>query len=59
MPKWNKKDLEDLPAKVRRDIVFHFVDNMMEVLHIALEKAPEKSGKQKNGEKLNGDCNPE
>jgi len=43
MPKWNRKDLEDIPAKVRRDITFHFVDDMMEVLRIALEKTPEKS----------------
>ena len=40
LPKWNKKDLEDVPAKVKREITFHFVDEMMEVLKIALEKAP-------------------
>ncbi|MHB8828769.1 MAG: endopeptidase La [Syntrophales bacterium] len=45
MPKWNRKDLEDIPARVRRDITFHFVEDMLEVLRIALEKAPEKSGK--------------
>jgi ATP-dependent Lon protease len=44
MPKWNKKDLEDVPAKVRRDITFHFVDDMMEVMRLALEKAPEQQG---------------
>ncbi|MBN2439340.1 MAG: endopeptidase La [Deltaproteobacteria bacterium] len=41
LPKWNRKDLEDIPAKVCREIVFHFVDEMMEVLRIALDKAPE------------------
>ena len=41
MPKWNRKDLEDVPAKVRKEIAFHFVDEMLEVLRLALEKAPE------------------
>ena len=44
LPKWNRKDLEDLPAKVRKEIAFHFVDEMLEVLRLALEKAPESSG---------------
>jgi len=39
MPKWNKKDLEeDMPEKVRKEIQFYFVDEMMEVLKIALGK---------------------
>ncbi len=38
MPKWNKKDLEDISARVRRDISFHYVEDMMEVLRLALEK---------------------
>ena len=41
LPKWNRKDLEDVPAKVRREIAFHFVDEMLDVLRLALEKAPE------------------
>ncbi len=45
MPKWNKKDLEDVPAKVRKDIAFHFVEDMMDVMHLALEKAPEQQDK--------------
>jgi ATP-dependent Lon protease len=40
LPKWNKKDLEDVPAKVKREIAFHFVDEMLEVLRLALDKAP-------------------
>jgi ATP-dependent Lon protease len=43
LPKWNKKDLEDVPAKVRKEIAFHFVDEMLDVLRLALEKAPEPS----------------
>ncbi|MBN1614410.1 MAG: endopeptidase La [Deltaproteobacteria bacterium] len=38
LPKWNRKDLEDVPQKVRREITFHFVDEMLEVLKLALEK---------------------
>jgi len=38
LPKWNKKDLVDIPPKVQRDIQFHFVDEMLEVLKIALGK---------------------
>jgi ATP-dependent Lon protease len=43
LPKWNKKDLEEIPLKVRKEITFHFVDEMLEVLRIALDKAPASS----------------
>lgn len=36
MPKNNKKDLEDIPKSVTKDLAFHFADHMDEVLHIAL-----------------------
>ncbi|MEE9418574.1 MAG: S16 family serine protease, partial [Desulfatiglandaceae bacterium] len=36
LPAWNKKDLEDVPKKVRKVIRFHFVETMAEVLEIAL-----------------------
>jgi ATP-dependent Lon protease len=38
LPKWNQKDLEDIPKKVRKDIKFHFVDKMLDVLKLAIEK---------------------
>jgi ATP-dependent Lon protease len=38
LPQWNKKDLVDIPQKVQKDIEFHFVDEMLEVLKIAIEK---------------------
>ncbi|HOD29179.1 MAG TPA: endopeptidase La [Syntrophales bacterium] len=38
LPKWNKKDIEDIPPKVRREVTFHFVDEMMDVLKLALDK---------------------
>ena len=37
MPKWNEKDLEDISKKVKKEIDFHFVDKMMDVLKIALQ----------------------
>jgi ATP-dependent Lon protease len=38
MPKDNEKDLNDIPKKVRKDINFHFVDKMMDVIKLALVK---------------------
>ncbi len=38
LPKENQKDLEDIPKKVQKEIAFHFVDRMTEVLKLALEK---------------------
>jgi ATP-dependent Lon protease len=38
LPKWNRKDLEDVPQKVRKEITFYFVDDMLDVLRLALEK---------------------
>ena len=38
MCKENEKDLADIPEKVRKDITFHFVERMMDVLKLALEK---------------------
>jgi ATP-dependent Lon protease len=36
LPKWNEKDLEDVPGNVKKDIRFHFVNDMFEVLKISL-----------------------
>jgi ATP-dependent Lon protease len=38
MPKQNEKDLMDIPEKVRKDMNFHFVDNMLDVIKLALAK---------------------
>jgi ATP-dependent Lon protease len=38
LPAFNKKDLEDIPKKVLKEITFHFPEKMSEVLKIALEK---------------------
>ncbi|MEJ5358734.1 MAG: endopeptidase La [Desulfobacterales bacterium] len=38
LPKENQKDLEDIPKKVQKEIRFHFVERMSDVLRLALEK---------------------
>ncbi len=38
MPKRNKKDIEEIPKKVQKEIRFYFADNMWDVLKLALEK---------------------
>lgn len=43
MPKENKKDLEDVPAKVQKDIKFVFVSQIDEVLEVAMKSWPPKT----------------
>ncbi|MBI4057958.1 endopeptidase La [Candidatus Microgenomates bacterium] len=38
LPKDNKKDLEDVPEKVKKEIKFIFASHVDEVLHVALKK---------------------
>ncbi len=38
LPKWNEKDLVDIPQKARDDIRFHFIEKMIDVLKIAIEE---------------------
>jgi len=42
LPAWNKKDLEDIPRNVQKSITFHFVNDMMDVLKLALEGKKKK-----------------
>ena len=51
MPKENKKDIEDVPKEVQKDLAFKFVSHMDEVLAIALKKPLPMI---KNGEELEG-----
>ena len=37
LPQENQKDLEELPENVRKQITFHFVDKMLDVVKLALE----------------------
>ena len=47
LPEWNQKDLEDVPVKVKKEIRFHFVDKMKDVLKLALNgrKRPTRKSK--------------
>lgn len=46
-PKDNKKDLDDIPAQVKKDIKFVFAEKVEDVLKVALGKWPAKiSGKE-------------
>jgi len=36
LPNANLKDMDDVPAKVKKEITFHHVDRMMNVLKLAL-----------------------
>jgi ATP-dependent Lon protease len=46
LPKRNKKDMVELPSRVKRDLKFVFVDRMEEVLPVAL--LPEASTSRPN-----------
>ncbi|MEA2564792.1 MAG: ATP-dependent Lon protease [Acidobacteriota bacterium] len=45
VPKLNRRDLVEIPDTIKKDLVFHFVEHMDEVLKLALidETAPEPS----------------
>jgi ATP-dependent Lon protease len=38
LPRENQKDVDDIPKKVQKELEFHFVDRMLDVLKLALEK---------------------
>ena len=40
LPKRNEPDLDDVPEAVRRELTFHLVEDVAEVLELALEAAP-------------------
>jgi len=39
LPHRNEKDLADVPAEVKKDLRFHFISDMVEILDLALEPA--------------------
>lgn len=48
LPKDNKKDLEDIPTKTKKDIKFVFVEKLDNVLKVAMKKwPPVKMGRRK------------
>ncbi|MBI5477852.1 MAG: endopeptidase La, partial [Deltaproteobacteria bacterium] len=44
MPEKNRKDMVDVPEQAKREVEFHFVTRMDEVLNLALEKTPFTTG---------------
>ncbi len=36
LPKWNERDLEDIPEEIKNELTFEFVDNIMEALKIII-----------------------
>ena len=44
LPAWNRKDMEDIPSNVQKSIKFHFVEDMLDVLKLALEAKGKKKG---------------
>jgi ATP-dependent Lon protease len=46
-PKDNKKDLDEIPSQVKKDIKFVFAEEVSDVLKVALTSWPIKVGKQK------------
>jgi len=53
IPTENKKDLAEIPAKIRQRIHFTLVENMDQVIHVALLDAPSSTGEEQelNGQK--------
>jgi ATP-dependent Lon protease len=47
LPALNRKDLEDIPKKVEKDIRFHFAEKMQDVLKRALENKKPRGAKKK------------
>ncbi len=57
LPAWNRKDVEDIPANVQKQIAFHFVSDMMDVLKLALEPGKEKPAAGRAAKKAAGTKN--
>lgn len=51
LPDWNRKDIADIPDNVQKNISFHFVKDMMDVIKLALEPANEKELKKSSAKK--------
>jgi ATP-dependent Lon protease len=49
LPRENRKDLDDVPANVKRDLSFKYVENMDQVLRVALGGGPKATATAKTG----------
>ncbi len=57
VPRLNRRDLSEVPEAIRKDLTFHFVDHMDEVLRLALLPAGE-GGEGKPGETKDAEAKP-
>ena len=51
LPDHNRKDLEDVPANVAKDLTFHFAKEIKDVLNIAVPGVVKVLNKSKNSSK--------
>ncbi|MBW2149283.1 MAG: endopeptidase La [Deltaproteobacteria bacterium] len=49
LPRRNEKDLEDIPETVKKDMTFHFVDRMSELVNLSLRRDGAVSAEVMNG----------
>jgi len=52
LPKKNEKDVDEIPPEVRKDLTFHFLEEMLTLVNMALEEAPSEEKGQ--GKKASG-----
>ncbi|MEE8335500.1 MAG: endopeptidase La, partial [Candidatus Neomarinimicrobiota bacterium] len=52
LPDHNRKDLEDIPKHIKKDLEFHFAKEIMDVIDIAIPGLNGRKSKQKNSKKL-------
>ncbi|MCD6130895.1 MAG: hypothetical protein J7J61_02145 [Candidatus Hydrothermae bacterium] len=43
LPEWNEKDLRDIPDHIKKNLKFHFVNNVDQVLDIVFQEKKEKN----------------
>lgn len=55
IPSENQKDLEDIPANIKRKLKFEPVDNMEQVLHLALSRMPSPTRKKQDNKVANSE----
>ena len=53
LPDHNRKDLEDIPDHIKKDLVFHFAKEMMDVIDIAIPGLNSQKKSKKASSKTN------
>jgi ATP-dependent Lon protease len=55
LPRKNEKDLEEIPEAVKKEMKFHFVQTMDEIIPLALrEKTPRAAPKKRSPRSVSG-----